>query len=214
MRRYLLLSSLVCLLPLIAIADHHEGEHGDHDIPKEAVAKLIPTVGNTVNGIIVLTQDGDDTHVTGEVWNLTPGEHGFHIHQYGDLRAGDGTSAGGHYNPDGHEHGGPDAEHRHAGDLGNITADSNGKAKVDVVAKGLKVHFVLGRSLVVHAGKDDLKSQPSGDSGPRVAVGVIGYAEVKEEAKVEAPPSPEKSAEKKPAEEKPADGAKKDGAKE
>lgn len=177
----MLIASLACLLPLAASADHHKkGEHGGQDIPKEAVAKLIPTIGNTVNGIIVLTQKGEDVHVTGEVWNLSPGEHGFHIHEYGDLRAGDGTSAGGHYNPDGHPHAGPDAEKHHAGDLGNITAGRDGRAKVDKTAKGLKLHFVIGRSIVVHAGRDDLQSQPSGDAGPRVALGVIGFAQVKE----------------------------------
>jgi superoxide dismutase, Cu-Zn family len=149
----------------------------DHEVPTEAVAKLIPSVGSTVNGIIVLTQEGEDVRVTGEVWNLTPGEHGFHIHQFGDLRSPDGSSAGDHYNPEGHQHAGPDAEQRHAGDLGNITAQQNGRAQVDATAKGLQLHFVIGRSIVVHAGRDDLQSQPSGDAGARVALGVIGFAQ-------------------------------------
>lgn len=149
--------------------------------PQEAVAVLSPTDGK-VKGTILLTQKDGYVHVTGEVSGLTPGEHGFHIHEFGDLRDPKGESAGGHFNPDGHKHGGPDDAERHAGDFGNITADANGVAKVDKQAKGLQVHFVLGRSIVVHAGRDDLKSQPSGDAGPRVAVGVIGVAQKKKAA--------------------------------
>ncbi len=167
-------------------ADDHK--HGDHDhahahMPTEGVVILRSTKGNKVRGRLVLKQVKSGVRVTGRVNNLTPGEHGFHIHEFGDLRATDGKSAGGHFNPDGHDHGSPDAEHRHAGDLGNITADSEGVAKVDILQKGLKLHFVIGRSIVVHAGKDDLKSQPSGDAGPRVAVGVIGIAQMKKPAK-------------------------------
>jgi Cu-Zn family superoxide dismutase len=105
--------------------------------------------------------------------------HGFHIHMFGDLRAADGMSAGGHYNPTGHMHGGPESSDHHAGDLGNIKADESGTAKVDAKVQGLMLHHVLGRSLVVHAKEDDLKTQPSGNSGDRIAVGVIGIAEVK-----------------------------------
>ena len=67
------------------------------------------------------------------------------------------------------------AEH-HAGDLGNITAGDDGVAKVDAKSKDLHLHFIIGRSIVVHADADDLKSQPAGNSGPRIAVGVIGVA--------------------------------------
>lgn len=180
-----LFTAIACLLPVSVMADHHlkgEGDHKgmDHDVPTEAVAKLIPTVGERANGTIVLKQNGDMVHVTGEVWNLSPGEHGFHIHQWGDLRSTDGKSAGGHYNPDGHDHAGPDTDKHHAGDLGNITAGPDGRAMVDMKVKGLKLHFVIGRSIVVHGGRDDLTSQPSGNAGPRVALGVIGFAEVKE----------------------------------
>jgi Cu-Zn family superoxide dismutase len=110
------------------------------------------------------------------VRGLTEGKHGFHIHQFGDVRSADGKSAGGHFNPDGHDHGGPDSDKHHAGDLGNITANAEGLAEVNIKAKELKVISILGRSIVVHGGVDDLKSQPSGAAGPRVGVGVIGIA--------------------------------------
>jgi Cu-Zn family superoxide dismutase len=87
-------------------------------------------------------------------------------------------SAGGHYNPHGKPHGKPEAQERHEGDLGNIEAGANGVAKVNVKAKGLDLHHVIGRGMVVHAQPDDF-SQPVGNAGPRVAVGVIGLAEVK-----------------------------------
>lgn len=156
-------------------ADEHK--HSEPDI-KEGVAVLAPTKGNTVGGTIVFKQDKGDVQVTGEVTGLTPGQHGFHIHMFGDLRSADGTSAGGHYNPHGHPHGKPDAKERHEGDLGNIEAGANGVAKVNVKAMGLEVHHILGRGVVVHASPDDF-SQPVGNAGPRVAVGVIGIAEVK-----------------------------------
>lgn len=78
------------------------------DVPTEAVAVLMPTKGSEARGTIILRQEGDMVHITGKVTNLSPGEHGFHIHEFGDLRASDGTSAGGHYSPEGHEHGGSD----------------------------------------------------------------------------------------------------------
>jgi Cu-Zn family superoxide dismutase len=153
--------------------------HADHPLPTKAVCVLLPSKGQDVHGTFVLTDHGGVTEIIGEVAGLTPGKHGFHIHEFGDLRSDDGTSAGGHYNPEGHPHGGPDDAKRHVGDLGNITSDQSGKAIVKMKVKGLRVHFVLGRSLVVHAKEDDLKSQPSGDAGGRVAVGVIGIASEK-----------------------------------
>ncbi|UUO09163.1 superoxide dismutase family protein [Blastopirellula sp. J2-11] len=163
----------------LALAAMFGAEHAEHaaemTAPKAAVAVLIPTEGNSVQGVIRLKMVGESLEITGQVSGLKPGEHGFHIHEFGDLTAADGTAAGGHYNPSGHEHGGPDAADHHAGDLGNITADDKGIATVNKVAKDLKLPMIMGRSFVVHAGVDDLKSQPSGDAGPRVAVGVIGY---------------------------------------
>lgn len=145
-------------------------------IPEVGVAVLLPTKGNDVRGIVMLSSEEKGVRVRGRVMGLSPGEHGFHIHEYGDMRAPDGASAGGHFNPRGHKHGGPDADEHHAGDLGNITANDQGVAEVDKFAEDLELHFVVGRTVVVHAGADDFESQPSGDAGARVALGVIGYA--------------------------------------
>lgn len=172
-------TGLVLTLALVGLAGSRaqaqQHAHGDHDLPTLGVAVITPTKGNKVRGSLRLVQKGDELKIMGRVNNLTPGEHGFHIHEFGDQRGTDGTAAGGHYNPDGHEHGAP-GPHSHTGDLGNITADAEGVAKVDITVKGTKLHFVLGRSFVIHAGKDDLKSQPSGAAGARVATGVIGIA--------------------------------------
>ena len=162
----------------VSYAQHHH--HGSEPpLPKEAVAVLVPMSGSHVTGTVLLAQEGKAVHVTGTIRGLTPGLHGFHIHAFGDLRDPKGMSVGGHYDHNGHKHGGPESHEHHAGDLGNVKAGQDGTAKVNVHVPNLKLHFIVGRSLVVHADPDDLKSQPSGNSGARVGVGVIGLAEVK-----------------------------------
>ena len=96
-------------------------------------------------------QDDGKTRVTGEVSGLKPGTHGFHIHEFGDYTAGC-VSAGSHFNPFKKQHGGPTDEDRHAGDLGNITADADGKAKIDIADAQIPLegpNSILGRSVVV-----------------------------------------------------------------
>ncbi len=145
----------------------------------KAVCVLHPTEGNQVYGTVTFTKSGDGIHVEAEVHGLTEGKHGFHVHEFGDCSASDAKSAGGHFNPEGVDHGGPDDATRHVGDLGNITADADGNAKLDVTDSLLSFtgsHSIIGRGMIVHGGEDDLKSQPSGNAGPRVACGVIGIA--------------------------------------
>jgi Cu-Zn family superoxide dismutase len=155
----------------------------DASLPSEAVAVLRPTQGNQVRGIVELKQHQGFVHITGRVHGLSPGKYGFHIHEYGDLRAADGSSAGDHYNPSGLRHGSPTDRQHHAGDLGNIVFDENGVAVVDRKTHDFKLHFVIGRAIVVHGRADDLTSQPAGAAGPRVAVGVIGVAQSKAEGR-------------------------------
>lgn len=169
------------------VAEHeheHDHDHGhDHDAKAEVIKKAIcvlhPTAGNEVTGIVTFTDSPEGVVVEATVEGLTPGKHGFHVHHYGDCSAPDGTSAGGHFNPDGTDHGGPHAHVRHVGDLGNLEADENGKAHYRMVDKMLELngaHSIIGRSIIVHAGEDDLTSQPTGAAGARVAYGVIGVA--------------------------------------
>ncbi|MDR3635827.1 MAG: superoxide dismutase family protein [Isosphaeraceae bacterium] len=150
-----------------------------HGGPTKAIAVLYPTKGSTVSGTVTFTKVEHGVRVHAHISGLTPGKHGFHIHEFGDSSSPDGKAAGGHFNPEKHQHGGRDAAKRHVGDLGNIEADANGEVDYDEVDKHLAfhgAHSILGRGLVVHEKADDLKTQPTGDAGGRVAVGVIGVA--------------------------------------
>ena len=143
-----------------------------------AIAMLAPTEGNTASGVVEFEQDGDIMHVHLRIEGLPPNTtHGLHIHEKGDCRAPDASSAGGHFNPHHSDHGGADTEVRHAGDLGNIRADENGtvemKLQVTGISLGTDADSIIGRAVIVHAQADDLVSQPSGNAGPRIACGLI-----------------------------------------
>jgi superoxide dismutase, Cu-Zn family len=145
-----------------------------------AVSNLNPTQGNNANGTVSFIQKSDQILVDARFDGLTPGQHGFHVHEKGDCSAPDAMSAGGHFNPGGSGHGGPSHETRHAGDLGNLEADASGKASLQltVPAKQLSLategaNSIIGKALIVHADPDDYKTQPTGNSGKRVACGII-----------------------------------------
>jgi Cu-Zn family superoxide dismutase len=142
-----------------------------------AVAKLEATKGNTAAGTVNFVQKGDKVVVTARVSGLAPGNHGFHIHEKGDCSSGDGMSAGGHFNPQGKPHGDPTAPDHHAGDMPMLIADSYGEAnltvELGVMTVGGGASDVIGRSVIVHKDADDYKTQPTGNSGARLACGVI-----------------------------------------
>jgi len=148
--------------------------------PLKAIAVLHPTAGSKVSGTVTFTEVADGVQVQAEITGLTPGNHGFHVHEFGDCSAPDVSSAGAHFNPTSKPHAGPDALERHVGDMGNVEADASGTAKLDYVDHQISLtndqESVILRSVVVHAKADDLKSQPAGDSGTRIACGVIGRA--------------------------------------
>jgi len=104
-------------------------------------------------------------------------EHGFHIHEAGDCSSGDGMSAKGHFNPGAKPHGNPSTGERHAGDLPALKAAADGRAKLDVTVEGITVgpgdRSIVGRGLIIHADPDDYTTQPTGNSGARIACGVI-----------------------------------------
>jgi Cu-Zn family superoxide dismutase len=144
-----------------------------------AVAQLKPTRGSKISGTVTFTQVANGVRVVADLTGLKPGPHGFHLHEKGDCSSPDAKSAGGHFNPGKMPHGGPTDARRHAGDLGNIDADSSGKAHLDRVDDMLAFSgpdSILGRAVIVHEGRDDLKSQPSGDAGARGACGVVEAA--------------------------------------
>jgi len=142
-----------------------------------AFADLAPTNGNTANGTVTFTQKGDKVVVVAQVAGLTPGSHGFHVHEKGDCGSGDGMSAGGHFNPLGKAHAAPSTPDRHAGDMPMLTSDAAGNAtltaELDVITVGGSATDVLGKGVILHKDPDDFKTQPAGNSGARVACGVI-----------------------------------------
>ena len=153
------------------------GDDDDHGVTvTKAMCVLAPTQGSSVSGWVMFEQKAGHITVTAEVKGLTPGKHGFHIHEWGDVSGSDGKKTGGHFNPGGHDHSGKESEKRHMGDLGNIVAGADGMAKLTWDDKILEMHMIVGRGMIVHAGTDDLTSQPTGAAGARAAQGVIGIA--------------------------------------
>jgi Cu-Zn family superoxide dismutase len=174
--RTLLPTTLALVAALAGCAgmhDRHRGMHGRD----AAVASLSPTQGQRTNGIVMFHATGDGVLVHARVTGLKPNaEHGFHLHEKGDCASADGTSAGGHFNPHGAPHGPQDGPH-HAGDMPALKADANGVADVRFTLRGVSIGQgaadIVARSVIVHADPDDYKTQPTGNSGARIACGVV-----------------------------------------
>ncbi|WP_423198220.1 MULTISPECIES: superoxide dismutase family protein [unclassified Cupriavidus] len=145
----------------------------------KATAALMPKSGtNTAGRVNFDQQTGGGTLVTVQVSGLAPGSvHGFHVHEKGDCSAPDAMSAGGHFNPTGKQHGQMTMGEHHAGDMNNLTADASGNVRVQFVMADVTVTpgpaSVVGRAVVVHKDPDDYRTQPTGNSGGRIACGVI-----------------------------------------
>ena len=156
-----------------------------------AEATPVPTITNDiaaaqlsgpggVSGTITFTQEAGGVHVVAQVEGAKPGKHGFHLHA-GSACEGDFKSAGDHFNPTNVAHGAPDAAEHHAGDFGNIEVGSNGTGNADftttMLSLGEGANDAIGKAVILHGGEDDLKTQPSGNSGPRIACGVVQRAQ-------------------------------------
>ena len=144
----------------------------------QARAVIEPRSGSTTTGTATFTErPTGGVQVEIHVENAPPGTHGLHIHERGDCSAPDASSAGGHFNPGGMPHAGPSELKRHAGDLGNIEVEANGKGHLEIVSDLLTVrpgpNSVVGKAVVFHEKRDDLASQPTGDAGGRLGCGVI-----------------------------------------
>ncbi len=181
-----LLATAMTLAGLLSIA-HAAAAGAGHDAladdasARQAVAHVqgAGAEKDKITGTVTFTAADEGVKVVADIEGLTPGKHGFHVHEFGDCSDPKAASAGGHFNPGNHQHGAPDASDRHAGDLGNIEADASGKAHVDVTDKSMKLsgdNGVIGHAVIVHEKADDLKTQPTGDAGGRLACGVIGIA--------------------------------------
>lgn len=143
---------------------------------KKAYAILKPIKSNHVTGLVTFIALEKGVRVIAKIEGLAMGSHGFHIYEFGDCSAADGSSAGEHYNPTNSIHAGPLDQPRHAGDLGNVIADKKGVAHYDYVDFMLALdgeHSIVGKSIVIHRDPDDYVTQPAGNSGPRIACGVI-----------------------------------------
>jgi Cu-Zn family superoxide dismutase len=142
-----------------------------------ATATLAPTAGNSATGSVTFVQKGDKVTVAAKVTGLAPGGHGFHIHEKGDCSAPDATSARGHFNPTGKAHGNPESPDHHAGDMPMLQADASGNASLTAELTGISIGSgatdIIGKSVIVHKDADDYKTQPTGNSGARLACGVI-----------------------------------------
>ena len=167
--------AIVLTVGLSVHADHHLSEGMNR-----AVCVVQATDGNKCNGVVRFQQgkDGKVT-VTATISGLKANQqHAIHIHQFGDVTDLSGKSAGGHFNPENKPHGLPPAKERHAGDLGNLTADADGNAKLSLTVDNISItgkNAILGRAIVIHAKPDD-GGQPTGNAGARIGVGVIGIA--------------------------------------
>ncbi len=143
-----------------------------------ASARLAATTGNSASGVVSFSKHAHGVLVAGEVRGLTPNaEHGFHIHEKGDCSSGDGMSTGGHFNPTAHAHGAHSQSEHHSGDLVSLQADATGVARFSYTSTTITVGEgatdIIGRGLIVHRDADDFRTQPTGNSGPRIACAVI-----------------------------------------
>jgi Cu-Zn family superoxide dismutase len=153
-----------------------------------AVAVIQHTAGNETAGIVTFTATDGGVKVVADIAGLTPGQHGFHIHEFGDIRdSAKAMSTGGHFDPAGtHHHAlvSPDNSGgaHHAGDMGNLVADSAGNAHLEITLDGVTLmgpaNPIVGRAVIIHAKADD-GGQPTGNAGDRVGEGVIGIAKAK-----------------------------------
>jgi Cu-Zn family superoxide dismutase len=149
-----------------------------HAAGAKATANLESRSGSAVTGTVTFAEHKGKVTMKVAVAGLTPGVHAIHLHEKGDCSAPDATSAGGHWNPSSENHGKWGHAPFHHGDIGNLTADANGKAELTLtsdlwtIGDG-KPSDVVGHAVIVHAKEDDFTTQPTGNAGGRVACGVI-----------------------------------------
>lgn len=176
------MKALLAFFTIFALVGNQDSRaqmsHGTmHGGISKAVAVLNPTKGSSVSGIVTFEAAQGGVRVVAHISGLSPGKHGFHIHEFGDCSSENGLSAGGHFNPTSMPHSMPASEKRHIGDLGNIIAGADGKADLDYVDPMIAFtgeNSIIGRGVIVHEKEDDLKTQPTGDAGGRLACGVVG----------------------------------------
>lgn len=181
MRSLSALALATCLLTSACVfvkADTDDGDsHAHADGRPSAKAKIMGRSGVDMSGSATFHEVEGGVLVRIMVENTPPGWHAVHVHEIGDCSSADGKSAGGHFNPGGVMHGSPHAAEHHAGDLGNMWVDESGKGNHAILMPELTIvgddFSVVGRGIIVHAGADDLVTQPTGAAGGRIGCGVI-----------------------------------------
>jgi Cu-Zn family superoxide dismutase len=148
--------------------------------PKVAISRLQAKNNSGLNGKVIFTEMDGKVRMEAAFSGVSQGIHAIHIHETGDCSSEDGKSAGGHWNPTGEDHGKWGVPPFHRGDIGNFEADKNGLAKMTMpytelwcVGCGDEKRDIIGKAIIIHAGEDDCKSQPSGAAGARIACGEI-----------------------------------------
>jgi superoxide dismutase, Cu-Zn family len=141
-----------------------------------AVCEIHAIKNSGVTGTVTFTEEGGKVKVMAHITGLKPNsKHAIHIHE-GTECGDDGMKAGGHYNPDKHEHGLPDKEKRHAGDFGNLSTDDKGMAHLELTVDNISINGaknpIMGRAMIVHEKADD-GGQPTGNAGGRIGCGII-----------------------------------------
>lgn len=159
-----------------------------------AICVFTNNINKKISGKVFFKETQRGLQIKISISGISPGKHGLHIHEYGDLTEGC-SSLCSHFNPTNSVHGGRNSKERHLGDLGNVIADKNGNVEMTIYDKHLKItgkYGIVGRSVVLHADEDDLgkggikngeivneekhkESHKTGNAGKRIACGIIGY---------------------------------------
>lgn len=174
MKLTLLLSSFI----LISCSGIHRQETKVlHSQDAKAVSDLHSATMENMKGLLTIEDNNEQLKIIIEVSGLKPNAKlGFHIHENGICEGPNYKTAGAHFNPHKKAHGGPESLERHLGDMGNIETDATGAGKKIILlpkSQADDLNLIIGKSVLIHAAADDLKTQPSGDSGERIACGLI-----------------------------------------
>lgn len=171
------LTMIITLLMLVSCSSREEKEEKLTEVlskVSQARADMHSTKMKSISGTVTFEAQDGSLVVKTDLKGLKPNAHlGFHIHQLGFCEGPDYKTAGDHYNPGHMKHGGPMGPEKHKGDMGNLLTDKAGNSNERIVLSDMKLDELIGKSVLIHEKADDFKTQPSGNSGARIACGLI-----------------------------------------